>query len=269
MKSTTVVLQAYEAPDTPTWIARCLDSVRRWSIERGHDYELLSDGFFARSPVWFRERCGNQGGPVTDLSRVLLMQDLFGRGYQKVIWVDADVLVFDSTALEVNIGSGFLALYEITLGIGPNGEVNVSGPTVNGAVLAATSGSVVFDFYRHAIEENVRNFRGQEIPRTIAGPEMLTRIAQVVPIECLTTVGLFTPAMLGEIARGEDRLARIFAERFGYRVAAANLCHFFRGEISADARARFDSLMLTAIERLLETRGDCVNRYLPGLPAAR
>ncbi|MDP2132669.1 MAG: hypothetical protein Q8J99_03580 [Sulfuritalea sp.] len=178
------------------------------------------------------------------------------------------MLVFDSTAFEVEVGRGFLALYEIMLGMEADGSVKVSEPTVNGAVLGAVKGSTVFEFYRHAIEENVRNFRGREIPRTIAGPEMLTRIAQVVPIECLTTVGLFTPAMLAEIARGEDRLARIFADRFGYRVAAANLCHFFRGEISAETRAEYDDLMLRAIERLLETRGECVNRHLRRSPAA-
>lgn len=264
VKPTTVILQVYESTDLPIWIERCIGTVKQWSEAKGFAYKFLREGFFSRSPDWFRERCGAQTGPVTDLSRVLLMQDLFDEGYETVIWIDADVLIFDAPTFKIEITKGFLAIYEVTLHVRTNGEVNVTGPTVNGAVLGAVRDHPVLNFYRHAIEETVRNFPHHEIPRTVAGPTLLTRIAQIVPLECITTVGLFTPAMLQEIAQGGDRLCRIFSERFGYAVAAANLCHFFRGEIVPAQRQALDQLTLLAIERLLETRGAYINRFLSG-----
>lgn len=259
----TIVLQAYDAPFVPDWIKRCLDSVRLWCAEQSFAYEFLSEGFFLRSPVWFRDRCGTERGPVTDLSRLLLMQDLFDQGYEKVIWIDADVLVFNPSMLKVKVARGLLAIYEMTLGVQHDGSVSVTGPTVNGAIMGARRNDPVFGFYRHAAAEVVRTFRGNEVPRTIAGPSLLTEIARIVPIECLTTVGLFTPAMLVDIADSNDRLARLYMEKFGFQVAAANLCHFFRSNLDSTAQNQFDAVMLKAIDRLIASKGDCINRFLP------
>jgi hypothetical protein len=260
---TIAVVQAYEAPATPRWIECCVASVRNWAGAKGFQHHFLREGFFGLAPEWFRARCGAQIGPVTDVSRLYLMRRFFSMGYEAVVWVDADVLVFDPERLDVRSETGFVALKEITVGVDQGGVVHVSPVTVNGALIASRRDHPLFEFYLYAVETAVRQFRGPEIPRTIAGPELLTRISQAVPIECLTTVGLFTPAILQDIASGSDRLPRIFAEQFGHRVAAANLCHFFRDTVTPEQRSFYDELMDRAMGRLIETRGEIVNRFAP------
>lgn len=255
-----VIVQAYEAPDTPAWITRCLTSVQRWAEARGYAYRYLDRDFFAYAPAWFRARCPGQLGPITDLARLYLMEALHA-DFDVAVWIDADVLVFDPDHLELPDTIGFVALKEVTVGLRGD-EIVASEVTVNCALVAAGRGDPVFRFYRHAIEQIVRHDPRPELPRTIAGPQLLTKISRVIPMDCLTTVGLFTPAILRDLALGQDRLPAAFARHFGHRVAAANLCHFQRARVAPGEQASFDDWMMRAMDRLEATRGEVVNRFV-------
>jgi len=255
------ILQAYEAPGTPEWISRCLGSVRDWAASRGHGYRFSST-FFDRVPAWFRERCHPETGPLTDIARLVLMRELFDEGADFVAWIDADVLVFDPDALVVEHAAGFTVIEEVTVLEDAQGRGSVSPRGVNGALLGARQAHPMFGRYVEAVENVVRQHPAGPIPRTIAGPQLLTELTRGASIDRLTTVGLFTPGILAHIASGEARLPRLFARSFGHRVAAANLCHFFRGEVAAGSVNRYDAIMQAAIDRLLLTRGEIVNRHL-------
>lgn len=258
--SDTIVLQAWDEPPVPEWIERCLASVRYWSSLQKFPYKFVPRGQLERPPQWFRQRCGSRRGPVVDLAPLLLMQDLFDQGYGKVIWIDADVLVFDAPRLRIDGAQGMLALYQVTPGHSPGGGAVAA---VNGSVLAAEKNHPVFNFYRHALEESVRNLHGDDMAQDLAGSALLTRIARIVPIECLTTVGRLAPAMLADLARHDDRLASDYILRHGFPLAAATLGHSRHAEIAPSRQAEFDALQLAAAERLIATRGDCINRLLP------
>ena len=257
-----LIIQAYENKTTPAWIQRCMESVRSWAAASGHDYRF-SPSLFDLVPGWFRERCGPEIGPMTDLGRLCLMQHWFDQGASPVVWIDADVLVFDPSNFYIPNGLGFLAIDEITVGCGADRVPVVLDRSVNGAVLGASRGNAMFALYRDAIESLVHNAPEGRLPRTVAGPQLLSSLAKQHPIDCLTTVGLFTLPILNDIAQGLELMPRVFSQSFGHRVAAANLCHFFR-EIVVDSDVpHFDAIMEQAINRLLESRGEDVNRYLP------
>lgn len=257
----TLVVQAYEAAATPGWIARCMRSVREWAASRGYHYES-TDRFFGLAPDWFRARCGSQLGPLTDIARLVLMQSGFGRGYRQVVWCDADLVVFDPDVLALPDADGLTAIDEVTVGPGSDGSLMVSPRTVNGALLAATRDAGVFLHYFDEVLRVVREHPPGPVPRTIAGPLLLTRIARESKVATLPNVGLFTPAILLELAQGREALPGTFMHHFGHAVAAANLCHFAREENGAENRAAYDRVMDLAIDVLLSTRGEVVNRLL-------
>ena len=260
-KAPVTVLQSYEAASTPAWISRYLDSVRSWAAERGYRYRF-SPAFFDRAPAWFKERCAPETGPLTDVARLYLMQELFDAGEEFVLWVDADVLVFDPAALAIDPATGFTVIEEVTVWEDAQGRGFATPRGVNGALLGSRRAHPMFLRYFEAVEDTVRAHPEGPIARTIAGPRLLTTLTDGASIERLTSVGLFTPEILVQIATGRQTLPRLFAHRFGHRVAAANLCHFFRGEVPAAAVDRFDAAMLAAIDLLVQSRGEVVNRHL-------
>jgi hypothetical protein len=255
------IVQAYEASTTPAWIAQCLRSVEEWAAMRGYDYQF-SPVFWSYVPEWFRERCGSELGPLTDVGRMYLLKKQFECGADYVIWVDADVVVFDPSNFIIDTSVDFFGIEEITILTFPDKKITVSSPGLNGAVLGASHGSEQFDMYLNAIEAVVRDYPNQKIPRTIAGPQLLTQLAATNRIASLTNVGLFTPAILNEIAQGKTELSAIFSRSFGHKVAAANLCHFIRETLTEESILIYDEVMQVAINRLVASRGSIVNKYL-------
>lgn len=256
-----IILQAYEGRTTPDWIARCMQSVQSWAASQGHDYRF-SPLLFDRIPEWFRRHCAPEIGPLTDLGRLCLMQALFDEGAEDVVWIDADVLVFDPENFHLPVRPGFLVIDEVTVGPGAQGEPFASARGVNGAVLGASRGHALFGIYRDAIESLVRDCRPGAVPRTIAGPQLLTVLAQTHVMARLTSVGLFTPAILNDLVHGRDAMPRFFSQTFGHRVAAANLCHFYRDTLIEQQAPTYDAVMLKVIGCLLDSRGEIINRHL-------
>jgi len=256
------ILQAYEAPSVPRWIQCCLDSVRDWAAPHSYDYRFSTE-FWRYVPDWFRERCGAETGPMTDVARLYMMREQFDRGAELVVWVDADVVVFDPDCLRVDTTAEFFGIEEVTVFATPDGKIHQSPRGVNGAVLGAHHRSTMFERYLTATESVVRDYPDAVLPRTLAGPVLLTKLAETHTIGCLKTVGLFTPAILRDIASGEARLPAAFARGFGHKVAAANLCHFYRGVLPGSSTAMYDAIMLKAIDVLMKTRGEAVNRHVP------
>ena len=255
------IIQAYEAPYLPPWIARCLQTVKEWAALHGHRYHF-SPEFWRYAPEWFRLRCGKELGPMTDVARLYMMKEQFESGAEYVVWIDADVLVFDPQHLTITTEADFFGIEEVFVMAYPDGATEISPVGVNGALLGARSGSTLFDVYLNNVESVVRDYPQPVLPRTVAGPPLLTELATRHPFGCLTNVGLFTPNILYAIARGEPTLPALFARSFGHKVAAANLCHIYRDFLPNGSSAQYDNLMEKALDTLLFTRGEVVNRYL-------
>ena len=233
--------------------------MRDWAALHGYAYNF-SPEFWRYAPDWFRERCATEFGPVTDVARLYMMQEQFNSGAECVVWIDADVLVFDPENLNINTQADFFGIAEVVVLSFPDGTTKVSPMGINGALLGARSGSALFNVYLDAVESVVRDYPDKILPRTVAGPLLLTKLATTHHIECLTSVGLFTPNILNEIALGQVRLPTLFAKSFAHRVAAANLCHFVR-DLFPNV-AQYDAVMHKALDNLIGSKGEVVNRHL-------
>jgi hypothetical protein len=254
----TVVLQSYRTTDVAPWIARSLDTVRGWAASQGFSYAFLDDAFFDILPAWFRARAGGDRVIMSDLARLLHARRLLGE-HERVVWVDADVTVFDPEAFRVEAPEGYALCREIWLSPAPGGRFTVS-PRVNNMVMVLARANPFLDFYIHACE---RVARGVAAPlgKLDLGTKMLSMFHLGMPLPLLGSVALLSPLVLADVARGGGEISRIYMDRLGTAVHAANLCASLSGQIF-DGVAVSEALFDAAVERLLASRGEALNRFL-------
>lgn len=259
----TIVLQSYRSHDIPDWIATCLRTAGEWANQSGFDHVLTGDDFFDYAPAWARERCGTNIFPITDLARLHMMHDYLGRGYDRAVWLDADVIVFAPQLLKIDTQAGYAFCHEVTLKTSTDGRIHLTAPSINNAAMVFEKNHPMLEFYRFASEAILRHTPPDKITRMAVGPKFLMALNGAMPIERLTSVGLFTPRLIEDIAEGGHHLCARYARQFGHPMAAANLCHFTRHCADIARRQRLDTIFEQAIERLLKTQGQILNRHLP------
>jgi hypothetical protein len=245
------VLQSFRTVDVPSWIARCMDSVRQWALLQGWDYLGLDDRFLELPPDWVRQRCGRNLYAVTDVARLIWAQDVLSGDYERVIWVDADVLVFDPGGLARHVtaiqGHGFAR--ELFLRV--TGSRTEPQWGLNNALMVFDRHAPVLADYLRICLERLEGYRDGEVPRTAMGPTLLQQLGTSRHLHRIEGVGLFTPAMLEPLARGRDALMRLYLSHCPVPPAAANLCHFMRNATAPAKRPAFDRMYMSAVERLM------------------
>jgi hypothetical protein len=180
-----------------------------------------------------------------------------------VVWLDADVLVFDpqNFALKAHTGAAFAR--EHMLGAMPDGSIRAQKPGINNAVMVFDEGNAILPFYIHACESIIGHFHPEAgLARTALGPGLLQRLATVLPLECINQVGLFTWRMMQEISAGQSRMAQLYAGCAGVPLAAANLCNHIRTGLDENSRRTMDAQYVRAIRILVESKGAVINRFI-------
>ena len=101
----TVVYQSYRTTGVAAWIAQSMESVRSWAEGLGFAYERIDDAFFAPVPGWYRDKVGGEIVRMSNLARLLAARRLLGE-HERVVWVDANVVVFNPARLVVDAPRG-------------------------------------------------------------------------------------------------------------------------------------------------------------------
>lgn len=269
----TVVYQSYRTTAVPGWIARCMGTVRDWAALRGFDYLFVDDRLFDYVPAWYREKVQGQVQLVSDLARLELARELLAGEYERAIWVDADLVIFDADRFDIPTDKEYIFCREIWLErltvrrALRDGLAHLSWPSrvqawfrVNNALCVFTRANKMLDFYIHACQLMVKNRPG-EIQALEVGTFFLTSLYERLRFPLLTNVGLFSPILLSDIARGKERYVKFYIKEFGAPVRAANLCASYEGK-------KYNGLTLheldydRALDQLVETSGAVVNRHL-------
>lgn len=245
------VLQSFRTSDVPSWITRCMDSVRHWALSQGWDYLVLDDRFLDLPPGWVRQRCGRNLYAVTDVARLIWARDMLSGDYERVIWADADVLVFDLDGLARHVGAVQEHGFARELFLRVSGHRTEPQWGLNNALMVFDRNDPVLSDYLRICLERLEGYRNGEVPRTAMGPALLQQLDDTRHIHRIEGVGLFTPAMLEPFAAGRDALMRLYLSHCAVPPAAANLCHFMRNAATASRRPAFDRMYAAAIERLM------------------
>ena len=250
-RGATVVLQSFRSHDVPAWITTCMRSVEAWAAGAGHRYERMDDAFFALAPAWARRRCADNLYAVTDLARLAWMRATLAKGASRVVWMDADVLMFrpDRFALS-DAGHGFAR--ELFLAVDDDGTTAIT-EGVNNAVMTFMHGDPMPERYWSAATAALRALPDGPVPRTALGPALLERLDRAWPLTRIEGVGLYTWAILHDLVHGAGVLLEQADAAMPARPACANLCHFLRNLTPESGRADFDRTCLEAVKRLLAT----------------
>ncbi|MDJ0779725.1 MAG: hypothetical protein QNJ85_17785 [Gammaproteobacteria bacterium] len=241
----TLVIQSHRKPLPHPWLHGCLDSVLRWAQARGFDYRFVDDELFAPLAADLLERLAVQRVIATDLARLYWLQQGLDRGYERVVWCDADFLVFRPDEFELPAADCAVGC-ETWIQRDARGRPRVY-PKVHNAFLMFRRDNHLLDFYRVTAERLVHLNRGSMPPQYI-GPKLLTALHNIARLPVLQSAGMLSPAVLQDLADGGGDALDLFRRRAPAPVYAANLCASLCAAEHGD-----DAVVSRAIEQLLES----------------
>jgi len=245
----TRVLQSQRQPLPQPWLEDCLRSVRDWAGERGFEYHFIGNEFFGILPPGLQALADSQAVIASDLARLRWLQRYREGTGDRVLWLDADVLVFDPQAFELP-DTACAVGREVWIDYDRRGRIK-AWRKVHNAFLMFAEGDSLLDFYADSAERLLRLNPGPKPPQFI-GPKLLTALHSLSAFPVLESAALFSPLLLRDLL-GEPEAAgaiECFEKHSADPPAAVNLCS------SSIERGDLDNpRMQQAIERLLQQRG--------------
>jgi hypothetical protein len=250
----TRVIQSYRAVNIPPWIDRCLQSVQAWSAAQGFDYQLVGDEGFRLCGEGYLASVGDNVRSITNLMRLILVRQAHDAGWDRAIWIDADVLVFAPEPFRIDLDSRYAFARETWLArIGGQRWRAFTG--VNNCVFACMAGEPDLDFLiaatRHIAAHRQIHSNYQ------VGGDIIQGLRRCLDFQVLDNVGMFSDDIVAALARNQGDILHAQARFHATPVYAANLCvgaHYLNSVSEAEA--------LLAIDALLGTRGEVVNAWL-------
>ncbi len=216
----TLIIQSHREPLPFAWLQTCIDSVRDWAGARGFDYRWLGDELFAAVDAELREKTRAQPVIATDLGRLRSLQQGLADGYRRVVWCDADFLVFRPHGFDLP-DTDFALGREVWVQRDPEGRLRVY-PKVHNAFLMFESGNSFLDFYTDTAERLVRLNQGSMPPQFI-GPKLLTALHNIAQCPVLESAGMLSPAVMRDLLAGGGAALELLRAESKASPAAANL----------------------------------------------
>jgi hypothetical protein len=260
----TIVIQSYRTIDTPAWLQRCMQTVKAWTESNGYEYEFIDDALFEYVPERFRTPTPLSLLPLTDLARLGILREKLASGYERALWVDADVVIFRPDEFRIPNSCGALLCHEIWTHMDAQGQVHHKRG-INNAVMVFDRGHPLLDFLHHAAVELFAHLGPAKIRTTTIGTDFLTRLGRLYPMRLMTGVACLSPLLVHALSTGQQPdLLQEHAERFGAPFHAANLCRFLlkTESSSSSQQAELSATQLTeVVETLIATRGEMLSPF--------
>jgi hypothetical protein len=245
----TVVYQSFRATDVPAWMSRCMASVRAWATACGFDYRFFGDELFDRVSAADRGRIDDKL-VLSDLARLLVSRELLSEGYDRTVWIDADVVVFDPDAWELPTASDYYLCHELWPVAVTSTGIQFER-RVNNAISVYSRGTPFLDFYIDACRRIIAR---AERPHTLElGTRLLTVLQQGFPLPLLPNIGMFSPLILADLAYGTSHLLPTYLHAVDTPLVAANCCASLRDQ-HHQGIVLTDEVYAAAVERCLETK---------------
>lgn len=259
----TIVYQSFKADDVPSWLGRCLDSVMQWSRNNGFDY-VREDNFYDYVPDWYVKKAQNKINVIADLARLKLARKYLDQGYERVIWMDADVIIFNPENLTIETTESHLLCNEVWLDTADNvdfgaGEIFCASKITN-SITMFTQDSKFLDFYIEATESIVKRNVGY-LSKLCVSTNFFTPLSKIVYLPLFHQVGLFSPILMHGIVSDDQEILQSYVQSLGSPVYAANLCYSFRNK-TYKGLSISDALFDETITKLLSTKGIAINQSL-------
>jgi hypothetical protein len=251
----TIVIQSFRSRNIPDWIKRCLTSVQDWARLHGHDYSLRGDEFFQLCGPEYLAR-NKSPIAITDLARLVATRQQLDSGYQRVIWLDADVFVFDPGNLVLNFSdkhltSGYAFGREVWLHR-EKAKIYRTQPFAHNAAMIFTSREIDLDLLI-SLTRHIGS-RRDIVDDLQVGVRLLRGLQYSLMFPTFSHVALFSPLLLHAIANEDEQILRAYSDIYRYQSFAANLTLSFQNETP-------ESVIIRAMDHLEESTGAAINKY--------
>lgn len=217
----TLVFQS-AAPDQQSgWIKACLESVQAWAQSVGHDYVLLGDEMFDGLPRGVTEKFAGQPVVRSDIARLLKTQNLLESGFDRVIWADADFLIFTPDAFVVPFDVSFAFGREVWVQAGAAGGLRAS-MRVHNAFYVFAKVNPFLDYYIHAALRLLERAEAPVVPQFI-GPKFLATQHNLVGFDEIDAAAMFSPLVMRDILDSGGPALALMLDKQGCVPGGANL----------------------------------------------
>lgn len=217
----TIVYQSVSPANIPSWLQTCLDSVRAWCNQQQWEYALIGDEIFSLLPRWYWQKTYHRKMIATDLGRLLLARQFLQEGYDRAIWLDADVLIFVPEWLKISITEEYAFGLEVWVQYKNN--TLKAYPKVHNAVCVFCQENSFLDFYIHACQRIIKNYQGTEMVPQLVGPKFLTLLHNTMQLPLIREVAMFSPLVLQDILNGGGSALKLHQQTQNSPIYAANL----------------------------------------------
>lgn len=219
--SNTFVIQSHRSPLPYPWLTHCLESVHRWCELNKFEYKFLNDELYDYLPEDVVEKVKNQKVIAADLARLHVLQDALRRGFETVVWLDADFLIFDPLNFMLPDES-YAVGRELWVQHDTQGKLKVY-KKVHNAFLMFRKGNSFLEFYTETAERLLRQNQGG-VPAQFIGPKLLTALHNVAQLPVMESAGMLSPLVIKDIVQHEGKALQLFIEQSPCGIAGANLC---------------------------------------------
>lgn len=237
----TLVVQTFRKYDVPIWIQKCMQSIKDWSEYNGYEYKLVGDEFFSLKPSW----CSiSNKWVITDICRLVMIANYLLE-YDRVVYADADFLIFDINFTIHNETHGFAYEY-------PNMD------SLNNSFMFFNKGSKELAFY---YDESKKVILSQCEIRTGIRPDLLRQIHSKYKLNILYNLGLMYSSIASQLLYGSSKDLELYISRLKQPLMGVNMCNFTR-DLSPTANdiLFIDSEFNNVVDLLISTRGERLNR---------
>jgi len=235
-----------------------MESVRQWAERERFSYQFVGDELFELAPEWFRQKAGRFTTIITDLARLLCIRQCLSAGADRVLWVDADVVVFRPDSLKINPDLAYAYAKEIWCWKDKQGGIQTSLKINNAACLFRGTAEGLAHLNEYIDDCLAIVERTPKIgDHTLIGTRRLTAMG-FARLPVLPGFGLLSPAIMNAILTGDHEVLARFTRQHAEPICAANLCNFFRSKSAAD-KGIADDVFAAVVSKLIETSGQCLD----------
>jgi len=225
----TIVVQSFREHDIPEWISRCLSTVQAWADRSHFVYDFAGDAFLQLAPAWYRAKADPHITVITDLARLLLARQYLQQGFDRVIWIDADVLIFAPSLLHIDPDLSCAFCREVWMHRNYGGLLHASFKINNSACMFRNDcyGVQYLEDYISACVSIVARLPCI-LDHTEVGTKFLTARNRHSPLPVMSGFGTLSPVMLYALLQSDAEVLKSFMDYQTGPLYAVNLCNFFR-----------------------------------------
>jgi hypothetical protein len=216
----TLVIQSYRTYDVSAWISRCLASAKAWAQQNGFDHLMTDDRAFELCGPDYLAAVGDNKISMSNLFRLELIRAAHREGYERAIWMDADMFVFAPAQLRIPTVDRITFAKETW--VRPEGPEWVVQPSLNNSFIVCPPGDPDLDFIIEATRHRAR--RHPVRSNLEVGVDLIRGLNQFLRFPLLLNVGMLSNHVLLAMARGDDEVMNYQARCHGTPIYAANLC---------------------------------------------